>query len=243
MKLHYRKTGSGPADKPAMVFLHGAGGSSRLWASQYQAFRDTTACYFLDLPGHGESLHPVEEPSIDLYAREVMNFIDYLSAPAILVGHSMGGGVALSIALSEPALLQALVLAGTGCGLPVSQKLLTALDTNYDTALDAIIRYCFSKSVNPTLLQHARSEFGKTDPDIVRADFRTCNAFNVCSRLPEISVPTLIICGENDVMTPLAFSQKLHASIPGSRLETISKAGHMPMLEHADIFNNLLRSI
>lgn len=226
-----------------MVFLHGAGGSSRLFGNQFQAFRDLSPCYFLDLPGHGESLHPIEEPTIDLYAQEVIGFINYLSAPAILVGHSMGGGVALSIALSEPGLLHTLVLAGAGCRLPVSDKILSAFDMDYDGILDTILRYCFSKSIDPVLLSHARTEFRKTDPAIVRADFHACNAFDVCGRLHEIALPTLIICAEKDLMTPLSLSQQLHASIANSRLETIPAGSHMLMLEQPDTFNDLLRSL
>jgi pimeloyl-ACP methyl ester carboxylesterase len=243
MKLHCRRTGparSSITSTPPMVFVHGAGASSRLFASQYQAFRDSTTAYFLDLPGHGESLHPVEPPSIDLYAQEVIEFINYLSAPAVLVGHSMGGAVALSVALREPDLLQRLVLAGTGCRLPVSDRILDGFDKNYDATLDTILRYCFSKSVDPDLLARGRDEFRKTDPEIVRADFRSCNAFDVCGRLAEITLPTLIVCGDKDMMTPLSFSQQLRSAIPNSRLETIPRGSHMLMIEAAAEFNRVI---
>jgi pimeloyl-ACP methyl ester carboxylesterase len=240
MKLHYRKTGSSDRSSPPLVFIHGAGGSCRLFANQYQAFRDRSVAYFLDLPGHGESLHPVEQPSIDLYAEEVIHFVNYLSAPAIVVGHSMGGAVALSVALSAPDLLHTLVLAGTGCRLPVSDRILSGLDTAYDSTLDTILRYCFSRTVDADLFTHAQAEFRKADPEIVRADFRMCNAFDVCDRLHEIAIPTRIICGEKDMMTPMSFSQQLHSAIRDSRLETVSGGSHMLMLEHPDAFNRLI---
>lgn len=240
MKLHYRKTGSSHGSAPPIVFVHGAGGSSHLFASQYQAFRDRSVAYFLDLPGHGESLHPIEPPSIELYAEEVVHFINYLSAPAILVGHSMGGAVALSVTLSAPDLLQRLVLAGTGCRLPVSDRILGGLESNYDSTLDTILRYCFSRTVDADLFARAQVEFRRADPEIVRADFRACHAFNVCDRLHEIRLPTLIICGEKDMMTPVSSSQQLQTAIADSRLEVVPGGSHMLMLEDPGEFNRLM---
>jgi pimeloyl-ACP methyl ester carboxylesterase len=240
MKLHFHKTGPARSSNNPMVFIHGAGASGRLFASQFQAFRDSATAYFLDLPGHGESLHPVEEPSIDLYAQEVIHFINYLSAPAVVVGHSMGGAVALAVALSEPDLIHHLVLAGTGCRLPVSNKILAGFETDYDATLDTILRYCFSKSVDSDLLARARTEFRRSDPAIVRADFHACNAFDVCGRLHEVTLPALVICGEKDMMTPVAFSQQLHGAIANSRLEVVPGASHMLMLENAAEFNDLI---
>ena len=241
MKLHYRKTGGRDEAKTPVVFLHGAGGSSTLFGNQFQAFRELANCYFLDLPGHGGSLHPIEEPSIEMYAEEAVHFIDYLPAPAVLIGHSMGGAVALSVALSNPDLIQYLILAGTGCRLAVSDKILTGLEADYESTVEKILRYCFSRSVDPELFARARDEVRKVDPDIVRADFRACNVFDCCSRLSEIKIPTLIICGDNDVMTPLALSQQLQTSISGARLHVIPGGSHMLMLERPAEFNTIIR--
>ena len=138
--------------------------------------------------------------------------------------------------------LHSFVLVGTGCSLPVSDKILNGLETDYDATIDTIARYCFSKSVNPGLLESARTELRRADPEIVRADFRACNALNVCHRLHEIALPMLIICGDKDLdlMTPLAFSQKLHTPIANSRLEVIPGGSHMLMLERADEFNAIV---
>ncbi len=241
VKLRYHKTGPPPnTGRPPVVFLHGAGGSSRLFGNQFQAFRDLTACYFPDLPGHGESLHPIGVPSIALYAEAVADFINHLPAPAVLVGHSMGGAVALELALTNPGLVQGLVLAGTGCRLPVTGKILEGLETDYAATFDTIVRYCFSKSVDPDLLAHARAEIRKTDPEIVRADFHACHAFDCCGRVGEITLPTLIICGSKDMMTPLSFSQQLHSSIRDSTMEIVPGGSHMLMLEQPETFNRYL---
>ncbi|MBI4475224.1 MAG: alpha/beta hydrolase [Acidobacteria bacterium] len=259
--MYYRMTGEGPP----MVFIHGAGASGRLFGNQFQAFRDRARCYFLDLPGHGESAES-GELTIEGYARAVVDFLASLTEPVTLVGHSMGGAVALKVALDcsphpagflfvalrapdgargegsarQPNLKQ-LILVGTGCRLPVSPKILTGLETGYENTLDAITRYCFSKSVDPDLLNRARLDIRQASPDVVRADFHACNAFNCCDRLAQITVPTLIICGENDVMTPPSFSRELQQSIPNARLQIIPRASHMLMLEFPEQFNAALR--
>lgn len=240
-KLFYRVTGEGR--NRAIVFIHGAGGSGQLFGNQFQAFRDHAQCYFLDLPGYGASPQPEGQDSIlNLYTKSVIDFVISLSRPTILLGHSMGGAVAIEIALSRAELLQGLILVGTGCRLPVSEKVLTGLDTDCDNTLEKIVRYCFSKSVAPDLLESARAQMRKTPPEIVRADFRACSVFNLCDQIRDIKLPTLVICGEKDIMIPPDLSRQLAASIPHARLEIIPQGSHMVMLERPERFNEILRS-
>jgi len=136
----------------AIVFIHGAGGSGLLFGRQFQAFRDRAHCYFLDLPGHGQSPNPhpaFGSPPLKHYADTVIEFLGSLNVPATLLGHSMYGAVAIDVALARADLLEGLILVGTGCHLPVSDKILTGLETGYEDTLDKIVRYCFSKSVAP----------------------------------------------------------------------------------------------
>jgi len=233
--MQYRVTGNGPP----VVFLHGAGGSARLWGNQFQAFRDLSRCYFLDLPGHGAS-PPIPNITIESYAAAVSDFLAELDEPAILVGHSMGGAIALEVALTTRTNLRGLVLAGAGCRLPVSQKLLSGLNSDYESTADSIIRYCFSKNADPELLVRARAEMRNTSPEIVRADFNACTAFDRCADAGNVRIPTLIVCGEKDIMTPPAFSQQLHSVIPDSRLEVVPRGSHMLMLEFPNEFNDIL---
>jgi len=231
----------GPPGKPPMVFIHGAGGSHRLFGYQMQAFRDLETCYFVDLPGHGSSPRPPAVPSIALYSDAMITFLNGLVSPAILIGHSMGGAVALQAALARPDLVDRLVLLSTGCQLPVPETVLLGFETDYDSTLDAILQHAFSRTVDPDLFSRACNGIRKTDPAIVRADFQACNAFNVCSRVHEVTCPTLIICGGDDRLTPLIYSEQLHASIASSRLEVVPGGSHMLMLEQAAIFNEMLK--
>jgi pimeloyl-ACP methyl ester carboxylesterase len=235
-ELFYRFTGTGAK---TMVFLHGAAGSGLLFGNQFQAFRKQAQCCFIDLPGHGASPR-VPAASIKTYTDGVVDFIRELKCPVDLLGHSMGGAVALEIALFHPELLRRLILVATGCSFPGSGEILRWLDENYDEGLERIARNCFSDSVDKSLVRTANAQMARLDPDIVRADFLACTLFNRCERLHEIRVPTLIICGEDDRMTPIELSRHLADSIPNAKLEVIPHGSHLVMLEQSDRFNQLL---
>ena len=239
-KLFYRMTGT--EGKP-IVFLHGAGGSGLLFGNQFQAFRDHAQCYFVDLPGHGASRRFTVNGALKTYTDSVISFIGALDGPVALLGHSMGGAVALEVALARPELLSNLILVGTGCRFPMSGKILNWLDSEYEHALDRIVRYCFSDSVHPDLLQTARAQMVRTPPDVVRSDFQACAAFNRCDSIHQVNVPTLIIAGGKDQMTPPDLSRQLAASIPNARLKIIQQGSHLVMLEQPDKFNEIVRSI
>jgi len=234
--LYYRMTGAGTP----VVYIHGAAGTGQLFANQFQAFRDIARCYFIDLPGHGQSRN-TGELSLKNYADAVAGLIQNLGESVVLLGHSMGGAIAIEVALRRPKLLRALVLVGTGCSLPVSPKILTGLESDYEGTLDLIVRYCFSKAVDPELLAMARADMAKVDPAIARTDFQICNEFDRCQDVASIAVPTYIIAGEKDVMTPPASSEQLHRLIPNSKLAVVSGGSHMAMLQQQAEFNAILR--
>jgi pimeloyl-ACP methyl ester carboxylesterase len=77
-------------------------------------------------------------------------------------------------------------------------------------------------------------------PRVLYADFKACDAFDVRDQVGEIEQPTLVICGENDQMTPVRFSQFLAENLINSRLEVVPKAGHMVMLEQPETVANLI---
>jgi len=233
-KLFYRTTGTGTH---TVVFLHGAAASGLVFGNQFQPFRKKAQCYFVDLPGHGASPRLSTTSTINTYADSVVDFIRELKRPVDLVGHSMGGAIALEIALLHPELLRRLILVASGCRLPGSAEVLKWLEQNYESGLDRIARNCFSDSVDASLLRTSRSQMARTDPEIVRTDFLACSLFARCDRLQEIRVPTLVICGEDDRMAPIELSQQLANSIPNARLEVIPRGSHLVMLEQPQRFN------
>jgi pimeloyl-ACP methyl ester carboxylesterase len=225
--------GAGPAEaSPAVVFVHGAGGSCRLWARLGEDLsRRGRRVAALDLPGHGRSQGPgcgrIEE-----YADWVLRFLECGGVPRpVLAGHSMGGGVALACALAAPGALGGLILLGTGGRLRVSGAILQGIRTDFERTVDAIVGSAFAPGAPPVMAEESRRELLACPPGVAEGDLRACDAFDVLDRLGEITLPTLVLCGESDALTPPKYSRFLAERIPGARLALVEGAGHMLMIE------------
>jgi pimeloyl-ACP methyl ester carboxylesterase len=187
----------------------------------------------LDLPGHGRSPGPGER-SVAAYAQRVLALLDALGVDAAVVaGHSMGGAIALTLALEAKARVAGLVLVGTGARLRVSSAVLQA---SADPALLAqaargMAEWSFGPGVADALLGEFADGLKAVAPGVLHGDFLACDAFDVMGRLGEVSASTLVVCGTEDRLTPPKYSEYLHGNIRGARLERIAGAGHMVMLE------------
>ena len=226
-----------------IVFIHGAGSNAGFWHRQQTAFPDA---YFVDLPGHGAN---AEGPPRDLggYAEWIDSYVNEKGlSTVVLDGHSMGGAVALALALRHPVWLRALVLTGSGARLPVDGELLRLLRYDYPAAVDLIVGQSFAPAAMPPTyaqkvrINGTRKQLLRTRPDVALADYEACTRFDVTDPLGEIAVPTLCIVGEYDRMTPPHLSRELHKGIRDSRLEIIDGAGHMLPLEQPDVYNRVL---
>jgi pimeloyl-ACP methyl ester carboxylesterase len=229
--LDYEEHGGGTQDPP-LVFLHGAGGNRLHWPPGVRRLEGVHT-FAVDLPGHGKS--PAGgEVTIDDFAGRVAAWRRSQGiAGTVLVGHSMGSAIALTVALGEPEALAGLVLIGAGPSLPVNPVLLeqTARAETFADAVERILRWSFAPQASPRLLAQARRSMLAVGPAILHRDLQACDAFDVAHRLAEVRVPTLIIVGSQDRMTPPRLSEALHQGIGGSRLHTVEGAGHMVMLE------------
>jgi pimeloyl-ACP methyl ester carboxylesterase len=94
-----------------------------------------------------------------------------------------------------------------------------------------IVEWNFAPQAPPRLVELARQRMADTQPAVLLGDLMACDGFDVISRLGEIDCPTLVICGEEDRMTPMRYAQYLANHIKGARIEIIQGAGHMVMLE------------
>jgi pimeloyl-ACP methyl ester carboxylesterase len=233
---------------PTLVFIHGAGSNADFWHEQRAAFSDA---HYLNLPGHGpvdgSRLPAGRLRSIEDYASWVESYVrDEGLQNVALNGHSMGGGVTLTLALRRPYWLRAIILTGTGARLRVLPQLLELLRTVYPAAVDLIIERSFAPAQGElTYAQKVRRNgtrrrLLRTPREITLADYQACDRFDVMDRVAEIDLPTLCIVGAQDMMTPPKYSRYLRERIEGSRLKVIDGAGHMLPLEKPNDYNRAL---
>ncbi len=222
----------GGDDKPPLVLIHGSGGTRLHWPPEVRRM-PTAKVYALDLPGHGKSPSPAAE-SIEGYVEAVLGWIEVnLDRPAVLAGHSLGGAITLALAGLAPGKLAGIALVGSGARLRVHPSILSGSDNpaTFPDAVDQIMEWAFGPQAAPRLVQLARRRMLEVPPAVLHADFRACDEFDMMDQLERIKPPALILCGSEDRLTPLKYSEFLAARLPAARLETIPGAGHMVMLE------------
>jgi len=228
--VHYVHRQSGRPASPAMVFIHGAGGSHQLWLYQVRGLPHVTS-FAIDLPGHGHSAGQGRD-RVAAYADWLIAFLDAAGLEqAALVGHSMGGAIALDIALRYRERVAGLILVATGARLRVAPAILDGLRHDPTATIRLIAEWCYCPQVPPGLMRLAEQQMAATSPDVVYRDFAACDAFDVTGRLSEVAVPTAVVCGTEDRMTPPKYAAYLCDKISGAALHLIEGAGHMVMLE------------
>lgn len=220
-----------------VLFVHGAGNTGNItWRRQLAVFPQAAA---IDLPGHpdGPRFNTVEGYS------DWLN--DYIESQGyqdlVLVGHSMGGAITIRHALTYPHQLKAIGLIGTGARLRINPAIFDALAEDYGKAIDLALSF----AIGPDLPAEERAEWRELKltvipPATAEGDYRACDRFDMMSRVAEISLPTLIVCGSEDKLTPVKYSQFLHDKIAGSELHVIPRAGHAVMREKPEEFNRAL---
>jgi pimeloyl-ACP methyl ester carboxylesterase len=230
-KLNYSfHSGAALADSPPLVLLHGAGGNLMHWPGALRRLPGHTV-YVLDLPGHGKS-GGAGRADIGAYAEVVRGFAEELAFPPfVLVGHSMGGAIALEFALRYPERLAGLILVGTGAKLRVAPGILTGILDDYPGMAELLAHLAHGEHVDPHLLRLYIRRLREVNPQVIHGDFAACDAFDRRGDVSRIVLPTLILCGEADRMTPVKLSHYLHGQIAGSQLVVVPGAGHMVMLE------------
>ena len=222
-----RETGS-----PPLVLIHGSGGTHLHWPPQLRRLPKHRV-FGLDLPGHGDSPGP-GETTIEGYVRRVVGWLSEQGIDrAVLAGHSMGGAIAMTAALQEADRVAGLVLVGTGGRLRVTDEILqaTADPSLFKEAVEAITTWSYSDHTSEKIVGLAKMRMSEIRPEVIHGDYTACNQFDILDRLSQIAVPTLIICGKQDRLTPIKYSRYLEEQIPGSTLVLIENAGHMVMLE------------
>ena len=210
-----------------LIFLHGSGGCRESWHHQVRFFAEADA---VDLPGHPEG-----EPctSIDAYVEWLRDYIqerDYRNV--VLVGHSLGGAIAFLYALRYPEDLEAIISVGSGARLRVHPMYLEGLEKAIrKPELFEEFQATGRELIEPELAEVLRRRGIENGPAVTLNDLRACDEFDIMNRLGEIGVPTLAICGSDDIMTPPKYSHRLVEKIPGARAVIIQGGTHMVFAE------------
>lgn len=217
---------------PSVVFIHGAGGTHLYWPANLRRLTGYDL-YAVDLPGHGKSSGNLKE-SISAYADAILEWVGSLGLQRVfLVGHSMGSAIALTLALEKPEQIVGIGLLGAAASLKVNPQVLERIGQphTYQEAVYKVVRWSFSNQAPQVLTALAEKRLLEAGPQVLYHDFLACNAFDVRDQLTKISLPALVICGQDDKMTPVKDSLLLAKEIPGAECEVIPDAGHMVMLE------------
>ncbi|GAB4503179.1 MAG: alpha/beta hydrolase [Anaerolineales bacterium] len=230
--LYYSAHGETLQNKPPVLLLHGAGGTHLNWPPQVRRL-DSQRIFAIDLPGHGNS-EGAGYRDILQYARAVTKFMQtiHLSA-AVVVGHSMGSAIALTMALQFPGRVLGLGLLGSGAKLRVAKSILelAAKPEAFPILIQMLGDLSYGPHTPPRLKELGAQRLAETHPSVLYGDFLACDAFDVMQKVHDIQVPTLLLCGSEDQMTPPNRSEYLHSQIEGSRLHILPGVGHMLMLE------------
>jgi pimeloyl-ACP methyl ester carboxylesterase len=218
--------------QPVVVLIHGAGGTHLYWPPELRRLPGYRV-YALDLPGHGKSTGRGLQ-SIAAYAQALKEWLLALGLhSAIFAGHSMGSAIALTLALESAENVSGLILVGAGARLKVAPQLLenAASQTTFQNAVNMVVDWSFGSGVSPCLKGLAAQRMSETRSSVLYGDFIACNIFDETARIEQIHQPTLLVCGAEDRMTPLRYSQFLAEHIHGASIKIIPAAGHMVMLE------------
>lgn len=232
------------ADRPAVVFLHGAGMDHTVWALQTRYFaHHGWGVLAVDLPGHGRS-EGAARPSIAALADWVVALLDAAGlARATLVGHSMGALVALDCAARHGERVEGIALLGVAPRMPVHPDLLAAAAANDPLAYELICdwghgragHYGGNRAPGLWVLGGAERLLERVRPGVLSADLEACNAYGEAEALaPRVACPALLLLGEQDRMTPARAGRKLAALIPAAQVAALPGAGHMMMVEQPD---------
>lgn len=209
---------------PRPILIHGSGGDHRVWALQTARLEGALA---LDLPGHPDGEAVSDAGAL---AEACAAAIASVDGPRVLVGHSLGGAVALEVALREPALVDGLVLVASATRLPVPDATVARALGDFPAERERLVAGSFADSGAP-MAAHARAALDACGPATLSADYAACRSVELRGRLGPVRAPALVIVGSDDPFTPPWMSEELARELPQSAMVVIPGARHMPMAE------------
>jgi 3-oxoadipate enol-lactonase len=236
-----------------VIFVHGFPFDKFSWNPQIDYLKDSYRVIAYDIRGFCKSTTDDIKASIGLFAEDLIGLMDALHIPkAVVCGLSMGGYIVLNAVQHYPDRFDAIVLCDTQCVADTAEgkeKRYQAIQQIENNGLHQFAESFLEKIFSASTLKDKKEIVDKIRNTILGTPIptmaRTLNALaqrlETASILETIKVPTLILCGAEDAVTPPKQSKYLHDHISGSKYYEIPGAGHMSNLEQADIFNGHLK--
>jgi pimeloyl-ACP methyl ester carboxylesterase len=229
---------------PSIMLLHGAGFDHTTWALHSRWFaHHGFGVLAPDLPGHGRSQGAALATIAEMADWTAALLEAAGASKARLVGHSMGSLIALETSARHPAKVSGLSLIGTAATMTVGPDLLRAAEANEHAAIDMVsiwglgFQAELGGSLAPGLWMHSGAQrvLENSRPGVLFNDLSACNAYRgALAAAAKVTVPTTLILGERDMMTPAKAGKALAAAIPNARTIVLPGAGHMMMVERPD---------
>jgi pimeloyl-ACP methyl ester carboxylesterase len=247
LKLFYKTEGQSSTTAPVLLFLHGLGSSSTDWALQSHFFSQRYRLLMVDLRAHGRSRHPGGRLTIEMMADDVDGLLARLEiASAHVVGLSLGGCVALTLALRHPARVRSLILVNTfarlqPAGLGGLFRMLTRVWLLLFAPMPVIAAHVaqglFPKSEQVAYYKSAVASLSQNSKRAYLSSIRALLGFDLREQVGMIQCPTLVMAGDRDRTIPLAAKEALCRSIPGAQLCVIPDSGHATPYDQTELFN------
>ena len=218
-----------------IVFVHGVGGSEAAWAPQLARFPEAIA---VTLPGHptGQGCRRIDDYVDWLHDWIEERRIDHF----LLVGHSMGRGIAQAYTKRYREQVRALGLFATGARLRVRRDLLDGVLEDFPAFAQSMVGWALGPNAPEPLKESFLRDTLAVSPQTIRGDWEACDAFDNLTGLGEIHQPTLIVAGAEDRLTPLKYAEYFHEHLPNSRLIVLPGVGHYVQLEAPEAVNQAL---
>lgn len=243
-RIGYIERGGG---ETPILFLHGVGSDKSVWQPQLDHFGMTRRSVAFDYPGYGESEF-VDGATRDDFAASIFAAMDSLGIDkAHICGLSLGGVIAIAMHSAAPSRCASLIIADSFAVHPDGQAI---YDRSVAASQAMTMRKLAEARVGALLGSEAcaelRAEIVETmaaiDPPAFQLGAAAVWLADQRDRAIKIDVPTLILVGDEDQVTPVALSEELHHMIPGSKLQIIGKAGHLTNAEQPQAFNSAIES-
>lgn len=248
LSVHY--TIEGPATAPVVMLSNSLASNLTMWDPQMPALTSRYRVLRYDTRGHGGTAAPAGPYTLETLAEDARGLLRALGIPRVhFVGLSMGGMIGQILGLECPELLQSLVLCDTMSQVPPEAKPLweerihTAHTQGMEPLVEPTVARWFTapfRAQHPEVVDRIRTMIRSTSPQGYAACCHAIAGLNVTERLAAITLPTLIIVGEDDPGTPVAASRTIQERIPGSTLVILPAAAHLSNLEQPEAFNQAL---